>query len=189
MPFRFERLDIADVVLVRATASEDDRGFFKETYKRSEFAAGGISWSFVQDNFSHSIRGVVRGLHYQIPPKAQAKLVTVVSGEIYDVAVDIRVGSPTYGRWVGVQLAAQDHCHISIPSGFAHGFQVLSQEADVVYKVSEEYVPELDRGIAWDDPRLGIAWPMKQARVSLKDSRLPALAEAENPFVYERRGS
>jgi dTDP-4-dehydrorhamnose 3,5-epimerase len=185
MPFQFERLDIPEVILIEAQAFEDHRGFFMETYKQSEFEAGGVPWAFVQDNFSRSTRGALRGLHYQMNPKAQGKLVSVLRGEIYDVAVDIRRRSPTHGRWVGIHIRAEDHSLVYVPVGFAHGFQVLSDEADVLYKVTEEYAPPVDRGIAWNDPDLSIDWPVKEPVLSPKDSALPPLRQAENNFIYE----
>ncbi len=185
MPFQFEKLGIVDVLLVTAKAFGDHRGLFMETYKRSEFEASGVPEMFVQDNYSHSIRGVLRGLHYQKHPKAQGKLVGVVRGEIFDVAVDIRQGSPTYGQWVGVMLSAKDHRMLYVPVGFAHGFCVLSEETDVVYKATAEYAPELDRGILWSDPALGIRWPIAQPIFSSKDASLPVLRDADNNFVYE----
>lgn len=185
MPFQFESLDIPDVILVKARTFEDPRGVFMETYKRSEFEAGGVPWMFVQDNFSHSTRGVLRGLHYQMNPKAQGKLVGVLRGEIFDVAVDIRKGSPTYGKWVGVLLASKDRRLLYVPVGFAHGFLVLSDEADVLYKVTEEYAPPVDRGIAWNDPDLSIDWPIKEPVLSQKDLALPPLRQAENNFLYQ----
>lgn len=185
MPFEFERLEIPDVILIKARAFEDPRGFFMETYKRSDFEAGGVPWAFVQDNFSHSTRGVLRGLHYQMNPKAQGKLVSVLRGEIYDVAVDLRKGSPFYGHWVGMRLSSEERRLVYVPAGFAHGFQALIDEADVLYKVTEEYAPAVDRGIAWNDPDLGIPWPIQEPILSQKDSGLPALRGAENNFVYE----
>lgn len=185
MPFEFTRLKIPDVLLIRAKAFPDHRGYFMEAYKRSEFVANGIAQAFVQHNCSYSVRGVLRGLHYQMHPMAQGKLVSVLRGEIYDVVVDIRDGSPTYRRWVGIQLSAEDHASVYIPIGFAHGFQALSEEAIVVYKVTEEYAPEADRGIIWNDPELAIDWPIKGAILSPKDEELPSLAEAENNFVYD----
>ena len=184
MPFRFQRLSIPDVILVKARAFEDRRGFFAETYKRSAFAANGIPDAFVQDNYSHSVRGTLRGLHYQKPPQAQAKLVMVLKGEIFDVAVDIRNDSPTYGQWVGKILSDENLNMLYIPVGFAHGFCVLSKEADVVYKVTAEYAPELDRGILWNDPTIGVRWPIAEPELSSKDARLPTLQEAEINFVY-----
>ncbi|MDR5684527.1 MAG: dTDP-4-dehydrorhamnose 3,5-epimerase [Armatimonadota bacterium] len=185
MPFEFTRLEIPNVVLVRAKAFFDPRGFFMEGYRRSEFLANGISATFVQDNFSHSVRrGVLRGLHYQKDPKAQGKLVMVLRGEIYDVAVDIRQGSPTYGRWVAVTLSSSAHTMLYVPPGFAHGFCVLSDSADVLYKCTEEYAPELDRGIRWDDPDLAIPWPVEEPILSEKDRAWPGLREADNNYVY-----
>src|SRR5690606_15100817 len=139
----------------------------------------------VQDNLSHSRYGVLRGLHYQAHPKAQGKLVSVLRGEIFEVAVDIRRGSPTYGRGVGVRLAAKDRRLLYVPVGFAHGFCVLSVEADVVYKVTKEYAPELDRGVRWNDPELGIRWPIEEPILSPKDAQLPLLREAAPDFIYE----
>lgn len=185
MPFTYKRLDIPEVILVEPKVFPDERGFFMETYKYSEFEANGIPQRFVQDNFSHSVRGVLRGLHYQKAPAAQGKLVMAVRGEIFDVAVDIRKGSPTYGRWVGVRLSSENRRMLWVPEGFAHGFVVLSEEADVMYKVTSEYAPELDRGIRWNDPEIGIDWPVKNPILSPKDNAQPFLAEADNNFVYE----
>ena len=185
MAFKFQQLEIPDVVLIDAQALKDERGFFMESYKKSAFSVNGIHDTFVQDNYSHSLRGVLRGLHYQKHPKAQAKLVIVLKGEIFDVAVDIRRGSPTHGRWVAKTLAAADCCLLYIPVGFAHGFCVLSEEADVLYKVTAEYTPELDRGVIWNDPDIGIRWPIDDPTVSLKDAQLPALKSSDNEFLYE----
>ncbi len=184
MPFRFRRLAIPELVLIEVDQFGDHRGFFMETYKRSAFVANGIAAEFVQDNYSRSARGVLRGLHYQNHPQAQGKLVMVLQGEIFDVAVDIRQGSPTYGQWVGLTLSAQQVHMLYIPPGFAHGFCVLSEIADFTYKVTGEYSPDLDRGIIWNDPAIGIAWPLREPRLSAKDAGLPPLAEADNTFVY-----
>jgi dTDP-4-dehydrorhamnose 3,5-epimerase len=184
MPFKFKSLDIHEVVLVEPQAFGDHRGFFMEAYRRSEFEANGILVQFVQDNYSRSVQGVLRGLHYQKTPKAQGKLVSVVNGEILDVAVDIRKGSPTYGKWVAEVLSSQNRLMLYVPAGFAHGFCVTSQEADVVYKVTEEYAPEMDRGIVWNDPELGISWPSGNHILSEKDARLPLLKDADINFVY-----
>lgn len=185
LQFRFTKLVIPDVVLVEPAVFRDHRGFFMETYKRSEFKANGIPDQFVQDNYSHSVRGVLRGLHYQKNPQAQAKVVMVLKGEIFDVAVDIRKDSPTFGKWVSAVLSAQN-CHmIYVPGGFAHGFCVLSEEADVLYKATEEYAPELDRGIIWNDPDIGIRWPTAEPILSAKDAQLPPLKDTDNDFVYE----
>jgi dTDP-4-dehydrorhamnose 3,5-epimerase len=182
MPFQFRRLEIPDIVLIEAQSFGDNRGYFLEAYRMSSFAAHGISDVFVQDNLSHSHHGVLRGLHYQNHPKAQAKLVTVLKGEIFDVAVDIRKGSPTYGRWVGMTLSSDSCCMLYVPVGFAHGFCVVGEEAVVSYKVTEEYAPDLDRGIAWDDPDIGIHWPVTTPILSAKDAQLPLLRDADNSF-------
>jgi dTDP-4-dehydrorhamnose 3,5-epimerase len=184
MPFRFERLEIPELVFIQAQRFEDNRGFFLETYRASEFAAHGIPANFVQDNLSHSVHGVLRGLHYQKRPKAQGKLVMVLSGEILDVAVDIRRGSPTYGRWAGVRLSADRGDMIYVPAGFAHGFCVISQEAKVLYKVTDDYAPKLDRGIVWNDPAIGIKWPTADPVLSKKDAQLPLLKDADHNFEY-----
>ncbi len=182
MPFRFDRLQIPDIILIEAKRFGDNRGFFMETYKRSEFAAHGIPYTFVQSNCSHSVRGVLRGLHYQKHPQAQGKLVTVLTGQIFDVAVDIRRGSPTYGRWIGEVLSAENGRMLYVPEGFAHGFCVLSQEADVLYMVTDEYAGELDRGIVWNDPEIGVQWPISDPVLSSKDAQLPLLKDADNNF-------
>lgn len=185
MPFRFQQLEIPDVVLIEPQAVEDQRGFFTETYRHSTFAANGIRDIFVQDNYSHSVRGVLRGLHYQRHPRAQAKLVMVPTGEIFDVAVDLRQGSPTFGRWVSAALSGKNRRMLYVPVGFAHGFCVLSEEADVTYKVTAEYAAEHEGGIIWNDPTLSIRWPINDPFLSEKDARLPRLAEGEHGFLYE----
>ena len=184
MPFEFEPQAIPEVILVRARVFPDPRGFFMESYRRSQFAARGIPQEFVQDNFSHSTRGVLRGLHYQKDPHAQGKLVMVLRGEIFDVAVDIRRGSPTFGRWVAAVLSANDHTMLYVPEGFAHGFCVLSDVADVFYKVTAEYASDLDRGIRWNDADLAIPWPVAAPVLSEKDARMPSLRNADINFVY-----
>jgi dTDP-4-dehydrorhamnose 3,5-epimerase len=184
MPFQFQHLAIPDVLLVEARSFKDDRGFYLETYKMSDFSAYGVPGPFVQDNWSHSRRGTLRGLHYQKQPKAQGKLVMVLSGEILDVAVDIRRGSPTYCQWVGLTLAADDCRMLYVPPGFAHGFCVLSQTADLTYKVTEEYAPDLERGILWNDPAIGIRWPITNPLLSPRDAALPLLRDADNDFVW-----
>lgn len=185
MPFRFRAMDIPDIIFIEPQVFQDSRGLFMEFYRRSEFLAGGIPDTFVQDNHSGSLQGVLRGLHYQKNPKAQAKLIMVLKGEVFDVAVDIRKGSPYYGRWIGVMLSERKKQMIYIPAGFAHGFCVLSEEAQLVYKVTNEYDLELDRGIIWNDSSIGVSWPIESPIVSLKDSKLPTLREADNDFVYE----
>jgi len=178
MPFNFTRLAIPDVILIDPTVFPDERGFFMESYKHSDFAAFGIKEHFVQDNHSRSMRGVLRGLHYQKTPKAQGKLVRTVVGEIFDVGVDIRRDSPTYGKWIGEVLSAENKRMLYIPAGFAHGFCVLSEEAEVLYKTTEEYAPEYDAGIRWNDPEVGIQWPIEHPILSTKDAKLPRLREA-----------
>ena len=182
MPFKFKRLEIPDVILVDAQAFSDERGFFMESFKESIFNVNGINTRFVQDNYSHSLRGVLRGLHYQKDPKAQAKLVIVTSGEIFDVAVDMRKGSSTYGKWIGEILSDKNHRLLYIPEGFAHGFCVLSDRADVLYKVNSEYSPEHERGILWNDPDISIKWPTDKPVMIKKDLELPVLKNADNDF-------
>ncbi|HXG51073.1 MAG TPA: dTDP-4-dehydrorhamnose 3,5-epimerase [candidate division Zixibacteria bacterium] len=184
MAFRFEPLGASGLILVEPTAFEDRRGFFMEVYKRSEFAGNGIVDVFVQDNCSRSVRGTLRGLHYQRHPKAQAKLVGVVRGEIFDVAVDLRRGSPEYGRCQSVVLSDRNRRMLYVPAGFAHGFCVLSEVADVVYKASAEYDPALDGGILWNDPEIGIRWPIERPLLSEKDARLPRLRDSDPGFRY-----
>jgi dTDP-4-dehydrorhamnose 3,5-epimerase len=170
---------IPDVKLIRMRRHVDDRGFFSETYSARSLAAAGISTEFVQDNHSLSaLAGTVRGLHFQIPPHAQAKLVRVVRGAVLDVAVDLRIGSPTFGRHVAATLSAAEWNMLFIPEGFAHGFCTLQPDTEVFYKASRHYEPTHDRGIAWDDPALGIDWPVAPSRavVSAKDRALPPFA-------------
>jgi dTDP-4-dehydrorhamnose 3,5-epimerase len=186
MPFRFERLEIPEVILIEVKAFEDPRGFFMETYKQSEFKRAGILENFLQDNYSHSTRNVLRGLHYQKSPHGQGKLVSVIQGEIFDVAVDIRRESPTYGNWVGTLLSSRNRRMLYVPAGFAHGFCVLSGEADVVYKVTREFALESDRGILWNDPAIGVQWPTDRPVLSTKDTQLPLLKDADNNFSYAR---
>lgn len=182
MPFTFTPLNIPDVIRIEPRVFADPRGYFLETYKYSDFAAHGIGEAFVQDNHSRSTRGVLRGLHFQHPPKAQGKLVRAVRGVIFDVAADIRSGSPTFGRWVGEILSDENQRMLYIPPGFAHGFVVLSDIADVTYKVTAEYAPDYDSGIIWHDPTLAIQWPVAAPLISAKDAALPPLIEADNPF-------
>jgi len=185
MPFNFKRLEISEVVLVEARSFSDDRGFFLESFKESDFVSNGIDVKFTQDNISHSIKNVLRGLHYQKNPKAQAKLVTAIQGEIFDVAVDIRKGSPTFGRWVAEILSEKNHKSLFVPRGFAHGFCVLSDEADVLYKVDNEYSSENERGIIWNDLTLEINWPSDNPILTKKDLDLRTLNDFDNNFSYE----
>ncbi len=185
MPFTFQQLPIPDLILIEARHFADDRGFFLETYKQSAFAAHGIDLPFVQDNYSHSVHGVLRGLHYQQPPQAQGKLVQVLHGEVFDVAVDIRIGSPTYGQWTGLHLSGERFQLLYIPAGFAHGFCVLSDQADLFYKVTAEYAPDLEAGLRWNDPQIGIEWPITDPVVSPRDAALPSLRAARPSFTYD----
>lgn len=178
MPFRFAPTDLPGVLLIEPQVLSDQRGFFVETYKESDFQAAGIPARFVQENWSSSTRGVLRGLHYQRPPKAQGKLVRVAVGEIFDVAVDLRPEAPTVGRWVGIVLSAENKRMLYVPPWCAHGFCVTSAEASVVYKVTEEYAPACEAGIRWDDPDLGIPWPIREPFVAPRDQALPRLREA-----------
>ncbi len=167
---------IPEVKIVVPVVYHDNRGFFLETFHAEKYRQLGIDRQFVQDNHSHSIKGVLRGLHYQLR-RPQAKLIYVTYGEIYDVAVDIRQGSPTFGQWVGHHLSATNHHQLFIPEGFAHGFYVLSERADVIYKCSDVYVPGDEFGIAWNDPQLNIDWPLGgEPIISEKDAQLPPLA-------------
>jgi len=175
MTYKFQRLGISDVIIVEPQLFPDNRGFFFESFKESEFISNGIDKRFVQDNFSHSTHGVIRGLHYQKNPKSQAKLVTVLKGKIFDVAVDIRKNSSTFGKWVGEILSDENHKLIYIPEGFAHGFCVLSDYADVIYKASNEYSPENEKGVIWNDSKINISWPIKNPIISNKDNKLPSL--------------
>ncbi|MEZ2221999.1 dTDP-4-dehydrorhamnose 3,5-epimerase [Rhizobium sp. RCC_161_2] len=172
---------IPDVKIIEPTVFADDRGFFLESFNQAKFeAAIGRSVTFVQDNHSRSGKGVLRGLHYQLPPYAQAKLVRVVAGEVYDVAVDIRRSSPTFGQWVGVFLSEENKRQLWIPEGFAHGFLTLSDRVEFLYKTTNYYAPASDRGIRWDDPTIAIDWKAAEAlTLSAKDQQQPLLAEAE----------
>ena len=185
MPFTFKKLSIPEVVLIEPKVFEDNRGFFMENYKYSEFSDFGIKDNFTQDNHSKSVKGVLRGLHFQMLPKAQAKLVRCIKGEIFDVAVDIRKGSPTFGKWVGKTLSEENKKMLYIPIGFAHAFCVLSDEAEINYKSSDEYSQENERAIAWNDPTININWPIKNPIVSEKDAKNDSLDEVENNFVYK----
>lgn len=177
----FTPLAIPDVIRIEALALTDERGFFMETYKASVFRAHGITADFQQDNHSCSHRGVLRGLHYQLPPHDQGKLVRVVEGRIWDVAVDIRPQSPTFGKSVGIELSGTTPTLLWVPPGFAHGFVVLSEKAHFVYKCTAEYHRASERGIRWNDPALAIAWPLRDVIVSPKDADLPMLADADLP--------
>jgi len=178
---QFVQTTIPDILLIEPQVFGDDRGFFMETYQSQRFAEAGIVGNFVQDNHSGSGRGILRGLHYQIR-HSQGKLVRVISGEVFDVAVDIRRSSSTFGQWVGIRLSAQNKLQVWIPPGFAHGFYVLSDWAEVLYKVSDYYAPDWERTLLWNDPALGIEWPLLEGKspiLSAKDAQGSPLSQAE----------
>ena len=186
MPFIFQRLDIPEIILIEPRRFVDTRGFFMETYKYSDFLRNGIQEHFVQDNYSRSVRDVLRGLHYQRNPHAQGKLIQCIKGKIFDVAVDIRKGSPSFMQWISSELSEENNRMFYVPPGFAHGFIVLSDIADVIYKCTKEYSPEDDRGIIWNDPDIQIQWPIQEPVLSEKDSRHPLLRDADNNFEFTR---
>lgn len=179
MPFEFEKLKPEGLVLVKPRVFSDGRGFFLETYKRGEFARAGITADFVQDNHSKSDRNVLRGLHFQKKGSAQGKLVRCVQGRIMDVAVDIRKRSPSFGKWVSLELSGDNSHMLYVPEGFAHGFLVLSESAEIIYKCTREYAPDSEGGVIWNDPALGIPWPVRDPVLSEKDKANPLLKDAE----------
>jgi len=175
----FTPSELPDVLIIQPRVFEDERGFFLESYQKQRFTAAGILFDFVQDNHSLSRRGVLRGLHYQIQ-QAQGKLVRVIAGEIFDVAVDIRRNSPTFGKWMALNLSAENKTMLWIPPGFAHGFYVLSEQAEVLYKATDYYAPQSERTLLWNDPTINIRWPNgPQPLVSPKDAAGVSLAQAE----------
>lgn len=179
MPFSFTKCEIDGPLIVEPRVFGDDRGFFLEAYKKTDFVSNGIDVEFMQDNHSLSSKWVLRGLHYQKPPFAQAKLVRVVQGTIWDVAVDIRKKSPTYKKWIAVELSGENRKMFFIPEGFAHGFIALTDEVQLMYKCSNEYSMQHDAGIIWNDPELAIKWPVANPLLSDKDAVLPLLKDAE----------
>lgn len=178
---------IAGLLIIEPKVFGDERGFFFESYNEQAFnEATGVSPGFVQDNHSKSVKGVLRGLHYQLPPKAQGKLVRVVQGEVFDVAVDIRKGSPTYGKWVGEVLSAENKKQLWIPPGFAHGFLTLSDTAEFLYKTTDYWSPEHERAIIWNDATLKIDWPLNgiEPTLAAKDAAAVAFSAAEIPAGF-----
>jgi dTDP-4-dehydrorhamnose 3,5-epimerase len=175
--------ELPEVLIIDPKVHGDERGFFFESFNERNFReATGITLDFVQDNHSRSARGVLRGLHYQLPPHAQGKLVRVTAGTVFDVAIDARRDSPRFGKWVGVELSGENHRQLWIPPGFAHGFLVTSSSADFLYKTTDYYTPQAERALRWDDPQIGIEWPLPagmQPAVSGKDAVAPLLASAE----------
>ena len=175
MPLNFEELEIPGVFKVQPAVYEDDRGYFKETFRASQFIEAGLP-PMVQSNVSWSRRNVLRGMHYQVDPDAQGKLVGAALGEVYDAIVDVRPDSPTFGRWLSIVLSASNHTMIYVPPGFGHGFCVLSDEALVSYNTTAEFAPQSERGVLWNDPAIGIEWPVKEPVISVKDRALPLLS-------------
>lgn len=173
---KIEPTRLPGVLLIRPQVFGDERGFFMETFHEAKMAAQGLRERFVQDNLSRSVKGALRGLHFQ-HPRGQGKLVRVVAGAVYDVAVDVRRGSPTFGQWVAQELSAENKLALYIPPGFAHGFCVLSDTADFFYKCTDLYAPEHEHGVLWNDPDIAIAWPVRHPILSPKDSRYPRLAQ------------
>ncbi len=183
---KFQSTELPGVVLVEPDVHRDERGFFLETYQAARYRENGIPVEFVQDNHSASVRGTLRGLHAQLTPRPQAKLIRVLDGEIFDVAVDARVGSPTFGRHVGARLSSDNHHQIYVPAGFLHGFVVLSERAEVEYKCSALYAPECEVAVIWDDPDIAIDWPVERPVLSPRDSVAPRLADVrERLMPYE----
>ena len=176
---------LSEVLIVEPRVHGDTRGYFYEAFQSERYAQAGIQGPFVQDNHSRSVRGTLRGLHFQ-EPRAQGKLVQVLRGSVYDVAVDVRRGSPRFGQWVAVELSEAVPRQLWIPPGFAHGFCVLSESADFFYKCTEYYAPEAERSIAWNDPRIGIPWPVQEPLLSAKDRAAPTLEHSPVLPVFSR---
>ena len=189
MPFEFERLDIPNVVIVKPKVFEDERGFFIETYKKGDFEKAGINVEFIQENHSKSKYGVLRGLHFQREPYAQSKLVRCIKGKIIDAAVDIRQNSPTFKKYVSAELSEDNKLMLFIPKGFAHGFVVLSKEAEIIYKVDNVYAPSHESGLIWNDKKINIKWPINNPILSQKDKELPSLEELiKRKEIFEYNG-
>lgn len=184
---KFNPVSIPGPLLIEPDVFGDARGFFMETWQTEKYEAAGIAGAFVQDNLSFSQRGVLRGLHFQ-NPNAQGKLVYVLQGEVFDVAVDIRQGSPTFGQWHGVTLSQENHHQFWVPPGFAHGFCVLSETALFAYKCTDLYVPEHEGAIRWNDPAIGIDWPVAEPRLSAKDQEAPLLADLPGEKLFQWEG-
>ncbi|WP_310550705.1 dTDP-4-dehydrorhamnose 3,5-epimerase [Paenibacillus glufosinatiresistens] len=183
---KFTATPLEGVLVVEPAVFGDHRGWFMETYSEAKFKEQGLNLTFVQDNQSYSaVKGTLRGLHFQLEPKAQTKLVRCTRGSIYDVAVDIRQGSPTYGKWFGIELTAENKKQLLIPKGFAHGFMTLTEDVEVQYKCDELYAPDCDGGIRWNDPDIGVEWPLEITPVlSPKDETAPLLKDATLNFLY-----
>ncbi len=184
MPLEIRETELLDVLEIEVKIAADHRGFFTETYNQDTWTQQGFKENFVQDNLSLSHKGVLRGMHYQIHPVPMGKLVRCVRGAIYDVAVDLRQGSPTFGKWLGRELSAENHLWLWVPTGFAHGFVALQEESLVYYKCTATHCPETERALAWNDPDIGIEWPVTPTIVSDKDREAPRFADAEYNFTY-----
>ncbi|MEK3900610.1 dTDP-4-dehydrorhamnose 3,5-epimerase [Paenibacillus sp. FSL R7-0179] len=184
---KFIKTHLEDVLVVEPAVLGDHRGWFMETYSEAKFHEQELRYQFVQDNQSYSaVKGTLRGLHFQLNPKAQTKLVRCTRGSIFDVAVDIRQGSPSYGKWYGIELNAENKKQLLIPKGFAHGFMTLTEDVEVQYKCDELYAPECDGGILWNDPDIAIEWPIDVIPVlSAKDEQAPLLKDVKHNFVYQ----
>lgn len=184
---QIEETKLPGVVILTPQRFGDARGFFSESWNKARMAQAGLEYDFVQDNHSLSAKmGTLRGLHFQAPPHAQAKLVRCGQGALYDVAVDIRDGSPTYGQWVGVELTAENGKQLMIPAGFLHGFVTRAPDTEVIYKCTDYYAPQADGGVRWDDPAIGIDWGLQDAPIlSEKDAAAPLLADLGSVFTYE----
>ncbi len=175
-----------DVLIIEPKVNSDNRGYFIECYVKCEYEKLGVTADFVQDNHSHSAsRGTVRGMHFQLNPKAQAKLIHAARGEIINVVVDIRKGSPTFGKWITVELSSENKKQLFVPKGFANGYCTLTNNAEITYKVDEYYDPQADRCFRWDDPDIGIEWPITNPILSERDKNAPPMSEVENNFIYE----
>ncbi|MCA9449441.1 MAG: dTDP-4-dehydrorhamnose 3,5-epimerase [Candidatus Omnitrophica bacterium] len=181
---QFTPTEIEDVLLVETRFFKDERGFFTETYSRKNWAAEGFEETFLQDNMSLSSKGTLRGMHYQIEPHGMGKLIRALTGSIFDVAVDLREGSPTFGKWVGNTLSAENGLAMWVPAGFAHGFLALEPETLIYYKCTNTYAPESERSVSYKDPAIGIEWPIEPENLSPKDEVAPLLAEADFNFTY-----
>ena len=187
MPLRFHQTSLVDAILIEPTSFGDDRGFFREMFKSPDFVAAGLPSDFAQSNLSTSRPGVLRGLHFQTDPMAQGKLVSCVGGAIFDVAADLRVGSPTYGQWFGDELSLANGRMLWVPAGFAHGFCVIGDtEAVVSYSVTEVFSGPHDGGIRWDDPSIAVVWPVASPVLSAKDLSLPLLTDGDPGFIFSR---
>lgn len=179
---KLNNTSLSGLIIIEPVVHEDDRGFFFETYQAKRYEALGIP-NFVQDNISHSKHNVIRGLHYQLPHE-QGKLIGVINGAIWDVAVDIRFNSPTFGQWFGITLSDENHSQVYVPPGFAHGFCVLSDEADIYYKCTDWYAPESEKGLMWNDEAINIAWPIKNPVLSSKDQNYPSLLDIPHEQLF-----